>query len=163
MDLALTDLARSAADSDILQRTAITAHGMAFEMGQDDHRIIVYNVAAHGDFLQVLAAADRQIDRAFFIYDIDRAESPAIDLQRFPMRSRRIAVPFIERIGFDNRTVRDMGHKGFDHIPRQDIGAIFFAGMQFDGDFAINAFIDLIIKGNQMGRINMLGKVDLSP
>ena len=122
MDLALADLAGSTADGDILQGTAIAAHGMAFEMSQDNHRIVVDDVAAHGDFLQVLAAADGQIDRAFFIHDIDRAESPAIDLQRSDGKLS-YSGPLIERIGFDNRTVRTWAI--FDHLLRQDIGAIF--------------------------------------
>ena len=56
-----------------------------------------------------------------------------------------------------------MSHEGFDHIPRQDIRAVLFASMQFDGDLTVNAFVDFIVKGNEMSCVNMLGKVDLGP
>ena len=46
VDLAFSDLTVRAADGDIFQWSAVAAHGVAFEMGQDDHGVVISDVAA---------------------------------------------------------------------------------------------------------------------
>ena len=145
VNLPLADLSRRAADGDVLHRAAETAHGMAFEMCQDNHRIVIDDMAAHCDFFQMLTAADRQVNVAEFVHDIDRAESPAVDFQRFFMAFRRIAIAGVQRVRLYNSTVRNMSHKFLDHIPRQDIRAMLFTSMKLYGHLAVNALVNLVI------------------
>ena len=46
VDLPLADLTVCAADGNVFQRTAVSAHGVALEMGQDDHGVVIGDVAA---------------------------------------------------------------------------------------------------------------------
>ena len=53
-----------------------------------------------------------------------------------------IAVALIERVGFYDGAVRDLLLQCFDQLARQNVGAVLFAGVQFDGNLAVNAFVD---------------------
>ena len=53
-----------------------------------------------------------------------------------------IAVALIERVGFDDGAVRDLLLQRFDQLARQNVGAVLFAGVQLDGNLAVNAFVD---------------------
>ena len=53
-----------------------------------------------------------------------------------------IAVAMIEGVGFDNGAVRDLLLQCFDQLARQNVGAVLFTGVQFDGNLAVNAFVD---------------------
>lgn len=114
---------------------------MPFKMRQDNHEIIIDDMAAHSDFFQMLAAADRQIHIAFFIHNIYKAKRPAIDLQRFSMTGRRVAIALIQRIRFYNRTVRDMLYKCLNHVTGQNIRPMLFSCMQLNSYFAVNPLI----------------------
>lgn len=161
MDLALADASIRTADGEILHRAAEAAHGMSFEMGEDDHRVIVHDVAAHGDCLEMLAAADRKLDSPFFVHDIDRAEGPAIHLQGVAVHGCRVAVSLVERIRFYDRAVLHLLLKGGYHVTRQDIRPMLFTGMQLDGYFAIDGIIDPCVERDQVRRIDHAGEVHL--
>ena len=49
------------------------------------------------------------------------------------------------------------------YIPRQDIGAMFFTGMEFHSHFSVDPFADSVIQGNEMGRIDVFGVIHFGP
>ena len=159
MHLLLAHLPGSTADRNILQRTAEAAHGMAFEMGQHDHRIIVHDMPAHRHFREMPALAHRQRNIPFLIHDIYRTEIPTIDCECLAMLRCRIAAARIQGIRLNDRALRHMCLESLHHIPRQDIRAMRLARMQLNRDLAINPFIDDVVQPDQMLRINMLRKI----
>lgn len=90
----------------------------------------------------MLAVAYRQIYSAFCVHDINRAERPAVDLQRFQMALGGIAVALIERVGFYDGAVGDLLLQRFDQLARQNVGPVLFAGVQLDSYLAVNTFVD---------------------
>ena len=71
----------------------------------------------------MLTVADRKINGALCVHDINRAERPAVDLQCFQMALSCIAVALIERVGFYDGAVRDLLLQCFDQLARQNVGA----------------------------------------
>ena len=133
---------------------------MPLEMGKHDHGIVIDQMAAHGHFREVQAAAHRERHIAFLIHDIHGAEIPAVDPERFTMRLRCVAIPPVQRIGFHDAAFRHPGLEGFHHVAGQDVRSVSFSGMQLDGCFAVNMPINLLIKANQMLRVNMRSEID---
>ena len=74
---------------------------------------------------------------------------------------RRIAVAGVEGVRFDDAAVRNLGLEGFYHVPRQDVRAVLFARVDFDGRLAVNAFVDLLVQLNKVFGVDMLGVIDL--
>ena len=64
------------------------------------------------------------------------------------MLLRGVAIALIKGIGFDNRTVGNLGLKGLNHIARQDVRSVALTGVQLNGHFAVNFAIDKAIQGN---------------
>ena len=90
----------------------------------------------------MLTVADRKINGALCVHDVNGAEGPAVDLQRFQMLFCGITVALIERVGFDDGAVRDLLLQCFNQLAWQNVGAVLFAGVQLDGNLAVNAFVD---------------------
>ena len=157
--LTLADAAVSAADGEILHGAAEAAHGVAFEMSEYHHGVIIHDVAAHGDFLEVLAAANGKVYRAFFVHDVYGAEGPAIHFQCFLVTFGGEAVAFIERIGFYDIAVRHLGLEGFHHVPWENVWPVLLAGVQLDGGLAIDGFIDETVELDEMRRIDDFGEI----
>ena len=53
-----------------------------------------------------------------------------------------IAVALIKSVSFYDGAVRDLLLQRFHQLARQNVGAVLFAGVQFDGNLAVNAFVD---------------------
>ena len=60
MNLTLTNLPRCTANRNIFERSTKTAHGMSLKMRKYNHRIIIYEMTPHCDFLQMLTISHRQ-------------------------------------------------------------------------------------------------------
>ena len=101
-------------NGDILHRASETTHSMTLKVSQHQHGVIVDNVLAHSNFFQVEAAVNRQVDKAVFVHDIDRAECPAVDFDSFAMAFRCVAVAFVKCICFDDVAVWNRRLKGLD-------------------------------------------------
>ena len=142
VNLCLADAAGCAADSQIFHGAAEAAHGVTLEVRQHEHGVVVDDVFAHGNFFEVLAVADGQINCALCVHDVDRAERPAVDLQRFQMALGGIAVTLIERVGFYDGAVGDLLLQRFDQLERQNVGPVLFAGVQLDSYHAVYTFVD---------------------
>ena len=74
-----------------LPASAIAAHAVSFEVREHDHGIVVEEMLADHELLQVKAARDRQRGVALFIHDVDGRKGPAVRLQDFPVSGRRLA------------------------------------------------------------------------
>lgn len=97
---------------------------------------------AHRHLLKALPAFNGDHHRAILVHDVHRAEIPTVDLYGFAMVGGRKSFALIQRIGFNQITVGNVPLKRFDPFPRYDIGAVGFAGVQLDADFACDPFID---------------------
>ena len=60
-----------------------------------------------------------------------------------------MAAALIQGVGLNQIAVWNGGLNGFDHRNRQDIRAVRFAGVPFDGDLAGDVLVDFIIYVNQ--------------
>lgn len=160
--LSLANSAVGAANGQIFHRAAEAAHGVALEVREDYHRIVVDDVAAHGDFLKVLSAFDRERDGAFFVHDVDGTKRPAVDLRRFPVVFRRVAAPVVKSVRFDDRALRNLRLKGANHRARKDVGTVPFASMKLDGHLSGDVFVDKLVELKQMLGIQVAREVDLA-
>ena len=146
VNLPLTFFARRATDSNVFQRAAEAAHCVPFEMRQNNHRVVIVNVRAHRDFFKMKAVANRKVNVAFLVQNIDRAKRPAVLFQNVPMPFSRRTHSAISNIRLDNRGVRNLRLKNFHHIGRQNVRSIRLAGVKFDSDFAGNVAVNFIVK-----------------
>ena len=80
---------------------------MPLKVREDQHRIVIDDMAAHRNFLEVLAAFNGQIHRSLSVHDVNRAEGPAVDFKGLEVILGGVAVAVIERVGLDNRALRD--------------------------------------------------------
>ena len=161
MNLLLADLPVGAADGDVLHGTAEAAHGVALEVGQDDHGVVVADVLAHRDGLEVLAALHGEHRRAFGVHDVDRAEGPAVHLEGFKVLFRRVAVSHVERVRFDDRAVGNVLLEGFDHVARQNVRAVAFTRVELDRDLPDDFFVDERVELLQVFGVDLAREVDL--
>ena len=131
-------------------------------MSENYNRIIVGKVLSHYDFLKMFAAFNRKCNPAFFVHDINRTESPTINLECLFVPCCRVAIAKIHRIGLNYIAVRNLRLKFLNHITRQDVWTILFSSMKFNADFAINISVNHIVKFNEMISINFICEVNFS-
>lgn len=104
---------------------------------------------AHGNFFKVLAAAYRQHNGTFFVHNVNRAEVPAVKGNGSAVLFGSIAPAFVQGVCFNYIAVGHMCLKRLYHFARQNVRAVRFAGMQFNCNLAVNAFVNHIIKFNK--------------
>ena len=61
---------RTYSDGNILDGTAESAHGMSFEVRQNNGEVVVQEIAAYEVGLQVPAVPDRKFRFAFAVHDV---------------------------------------------------------------------------------------------
>jgi len=148
----------SAADGDILQRTAEAARGVPFEMRQHHHRVIIKHVFSDRHSLEMFPALHGDHHRAVLVHDVYRAEIPVVDPDGFAMIRRSISLAYIQGIGVHQVAVGNMLLQAFYHFPPQYIGAMRLTGVQLDPYFAGHALIDLGIDSQQSVDTDILRK-----
>ena len=146
MHLALADAARGEADRDILHRAAEAAHRVTLEMGENDEGVVIHDMAAHRHMVEMEAVTDREVNAAFLVKNVDRAEIPAIHLQRFTVTFRRVAVTFVKGVRLNDVAVRDAALEVTHEVTRKNIGTVLFTGVQLDRGAAVDAFIHAAIE-----------------
>ncbi len=160
MDHLFADASVRHTDGQVFVGAAETAHGMSLKVGQCHQGIILGDVAAHRHFLKIFTAFYRQHHRTLFVQNIHRAEGPAVHLQRLPVPFRRITVSVIVRVGFHNRRARNILFNQFLHPGTgNNIGAVLFAGVQFDGHFACDILVHFFINLLQPFGAQVPGKI----
>ena len=133
---------------------------MSLEVSEHNEGVVIRKSSAHRHLLQVLSV-HREINAAIRVHDVNRAERPAIHLQRFEVILRRVAVTFIKGVRFHNRAVRHLSLEGFHHIARQDIRAVAFARMELDAHTAGDVVIHQVIELDQMLSIDLSREINL--
>lgn len=87
---------------------------MTLKVSQNQHGIVVDDVLSHSNFFQMEAASYRQVDGTVLVYDVDRAERPAINLDGLLVAFRCVAVALVKCICFDDVAVWNRRLKGLD-------------------------------------------------
>ena len=98
---------------------------------------------AHGHFLEPSAAGHGQADVALGVHNVHGAEGPAVGLQGFPVPFRSLARAFVKHVALHNGTVGNGSLEPLHPGAGQNVRPVGFAGVQFEGDLAGHAFIDL--------------------
>ena len=158
--LAFSDASVGATDGEIFHGAAEAAHGVAFEVGEDDHGVVIDDVSAHGNFFEVVPAADGKGDGAFFVHDVDGAECPAVHGEGLAVELCGVAVAFVEGIRFHNGAFGNCFLKRFDHVARQNVRAVLFAGVEFNGGFAVDGVVDFPIEGNEVRGVDVSREIN---
>ena len=127
---------------------------MPLKVREDQHRIVIDDMAAHRNFLEVLAAFNWQIHRSLSVHDVNRAEGPAVDFKGLEVILGGVAVAVIEGVRFDNRALRDACLQGLHHFARQDVGTVTLAGMELNGDLARQIVLDQVVEFIQVIRVD---------
>ena len=142
MDHFLTDAPVRAADADVFVAAAEAALGVALEVGQDHHGIVIFQVGTHKHPGEPFAALDGEGVCALLVHDIHRAEGPAVDLQRLPVLLGGVAVSRIIGVGLHDGGIMDRAlHQGPHPVPGDDVGAVLLAGVQLHRDFSANGSV----------------------
>ena len=127
---------------------------MPLKVREDQHRIVIDDMAAHRNFLEVLAAFNWQIHRSLSVHDVNRAEGPAVDFKGLEVILGGVAVAVIESVGLDNRALRDACLQGLHHFARQDVGTVTLAGMELNGDLARQIALDQVVEFIEVIRVD---------
>ena len=160
MDIGLA-VGRSAADGQLLQGAAEAASGVALEMGQHQHGIVIGDVLAYVILLNGLAVRDGQLQiGAFGIQKIHpEAAQPAVVFKQLAVLVGSIALAGIGGIALDHGAA----HMVNDRLPEfgfQEILISFFAGVNFHshvaGQFLACQLVQLqnLLGGDCSGKIN---------
>ena len=146
VDPFFADFTVRAANADVFVGTAEAAHHVTFEMCQRDHSVIIKHGFTDGHVFEPLSSLDGKECGAFIIGDVNGAEGPAVDFQCLTVFFGRVAVTFVEGVGFDDMGIRQVCFdQVFDPIPRDDVRSVRFAGVEFDGNFAFDRGADALV------------------
>ena len=95
------------------------------------------------------SVTNRQIDITVLIHDIDRAERPAVNFKGLSMVGSVFSSAAVKRVRFNNRAVRNRLLQSLNHVARENIRSVWFAGMQLDRYFSVDFFVDQVVKLDQ--------------
>ena len=160
VQFALAARTRGATDRDVFEASAEAAHRVALKVRQNDHRVVVEKVLADVDFLEPLAALDRQRNVALFVHDVDGREGPAVRLEDLAVTGRRLTGTRIEDVALHDRG----GHfrlEGLHPFARNDVGTVRFARMELQGRAARDVAVDELVEFQKSRRAQVLREVDL--
>ena len=137
VDFAFSNAAIGAANAQVFVRSTEAAHGVALEVGECEHGVIVKHVSAHMHFVKPFAAGDGQGGNAFLVHNVYGAERPAVVSDGLAMPFGGVAVAFVVGVGFHDGGIGQVfGDKILHPAERDDVGAVFFASVQLDGNLA---------------------------
>ena len=122
-----------AADGKLLERAAVTAHGVTFEMGQHEHGIVVFEILAHAVFPEHLAVGDVQLHvRTFGVHQIDgKIAAPAVVLDQLAVLRRGVALALVGGVALDDRAADALDHRS-PELGLQKVLIALLARMELD-------------------------------
>ena len=115
-------------------------------------------MAAHRHVVEMEAVTNREVNAAFLVENINRAEIPAIHLQRFAVSFRRITVTFVEGVRLNDVAVRDTALEVTHEVVRKNVGAVLFTRMELDRGAAVDPFIHAAIELKEVLGVDHRGK-----
>ena len=136
VDLLLAVFGRGAADCDVLERSAEAAHAVAFEVGENEHGVVVEEVLADHDFLEMQTALDRQRRIPEFVHDVDLREGPAVFFEHLAVTRRRLTRALVENVALDDGALRNRALQRLDPGGRQNVRTLGLARVEFERDLA---------------------------
>ena len=106
------------ADREILQCTAIAAHGVTFEVVEGNHEVVVRHVTTHNVVFDVRLVFHRDANLVIFVHDIHgEILGESVALNHLPVVLRRIA--FVVLVGRSVAVCRITLHDGAVHLKHQ--------------------------------------------
>ena len=157
----LPDATVGAADAYVLVAAAESSHGVALEVSEGYHGIVVQQVLADGHLLEPLAALHGKQRGAVLVHDVDGAEGPAVHLERLSVRFGGVAVTFVVGVGFDDvRAFQVFLHQGFHPFAGDDVGAVLLAGVKFHAHAAFNLAVHLLVGLDEALSGKIAGEID---
>ena len=88
-------------------------------------------------FVKPFAAGNGQSGNAFLVHNVYRAERPAVVGNGLAMLFGGVAVAFVVGVGFHDGGIGQVfGDEILHPAERNDVGAVFFASVQLDGNLA---------------------------
>ena len=117
-------------------------------------------VLADVDFLEPLAALDRQRNVALFVHDVDGREGPAVRLEDLAVTGRRLTGTRIEDVALHDRG-RHFRLEGLHPFARNDVGTVRFPRMELQSRTALDVAVDELVEFQKPRRAQVLREVDL--
>ena len=155
-----------AADGKLLQSSSVSAHGMSFEMGQDQHRIIIHNIFSQMIFLKDLSVGNWPDHiRSFCVHKIYvKIFCPPMFFQKLPMGFCMISdtaagIP-VSSVTFYNRSMYFF-HHGTPEFRTKEVLISFFSGMDLYSYLSRQFHTKGLIHLNYLFRSDLFCKVNL--
>ena len=157
-------LGRRAADGQLLERAAVAAHGVALEVRQHQHGIVVEDVLAQQVLLEHLAVGDVPHDVGTLgVHQVDgEVFAPAVVLDQLPVGLGMVAHAAIGvaigGVALHDRAVDRLDHR-LPELGAQEILVSLFAGVQLDRDLAGELQPQQAVQLHHLFRADFAGKV----
>lgn len=121
---------RGDADGDVLDGTPESSHGMSFEVGEYNGKVIVQVILPYDVRFQVLAACNRQFRFAFGIHDVHRSDGgEAVVFSRLQVALGISALASVGGITFYDSAVHFL-HQVFYQCGLKEVVSARFAGAE---------------------------------
>ena len=145
------------ADGQLLQRAAEAAHGMALEVGEHQHGVVVVQVFANQILFDLLAVGDFQLQiGAFGIHDIHiKIMAPAMVLHEFDVLVGGVPLAAVGGVAFHDGTVDRVNH-GLHEFGPQKVLVALLAGVDLDCDLAGQGLAQRLIQPDHIFRGDVL-------
>ena len=109
---------------------------MTLKVGQDYHEVVVGQVATNAVNLQVLAAGDRNLHRAFLVHDVDLSDRiKAVILDHLTVGQGRGARAAVSSVALDDGAVKLLDQV-LDESWVKMVVITSFTGGELEGDLA---------------------------
>ena len=143
-------LGAGAADGQLLERSAVTAHGVALEVRKDKHAVIVHDVLGDVVFLEHLAVRDGPDEvRSLYVHEVNgEVPVPAVLLYELEVGVRVVAHAragvAVGGVRLADRAAYLVYH-GLPELGRHVVLVALLAGVDLNGDLAGQLYAEGIV------------------
>ena len=150
-----------AADGQLLQRTAVAAHGVTLKVDKNQHTVVVFNVLAQVVDLQHLAVLDRPLHvGAFGVHDVHvKKVAPAVLFHQLDVLGGFVASTAVSGVALDHGAMHGVDDR-LHELRVQVVLVTVLAAVDLDGDFAGQFHAQLLIHFHDRLRRELVGKVN---
>ena len=161
MDIGLA-VGGGAADGELLQRAAEAAHGMALEVGEDQHGVIVSDVLAQKVLLDALALGDGELQVGTLGVQQVHGEvlAPAVLFQQGHVLLSGVAGALIGGVALHHGAVHGLDH-GLPELGLQEVLVPLLTGVELHGHFAGQGLAGGLVEGDDLFRGDLTGEINL--
>ena len=155
-------LARSggAADGELLERSAVAAHRVALEVGEDEHGVVVFDVLADDVLFQHAAVRNGKLQIGAFGIENVHVEHlrPAMLAQEAAVLLGIVARALIRRVALDDGAVHRV-HNALPEFGVQKVLVALLAGVHLDRDLARKLLAESAVKLQHLFRRDLAGEI----